>query len=113
MKHLSQDKAKKFESGNVTSWEYETTCTTMNVAHIKVKGRYPEEGFTINLEVDSVVHILGGSGILDTQKGERIELAPHDQVYLAVNDAYFFDGNLELLYSATPKWTAQQAVHIT
>ncbi len=112
MKHIPQADAEVFQNGDVASWEYETTSTAMNVARIKVNGRYPESGFVRNQEVDSIVHVIGGEGILGIQNGARIELAPHDRVHLAVNDTYFFEGELELLYAATPKWTPEQAEYI-
>lgn len=112
MDHIPRGKAEKFQNGNVTSWEYTTASEKMNVAHIKIEGRYPEEGFTVNREADSIIHILGGRGLLGTRDGIRVELAAHDQVHLAVDDAYYFEGDLEILYSATPKWTPEQTIHI-
>ena len=112
MDHIPRARAEKIQNGNITSWEYTTASETMNVARIKIEGRYPEDGFTANLEVDSIIHILGGTGLLGTLDGALVELAPHDQVHLAVNDAYYFEGNLEILYSATPKWTHGQTIHI-
>ena len=112
MDHIPQARAEEFQNGNVISWEYATASETMNVARIRIEGRYPEEGFTSNREVDSIIHILGGRGLLGTKEGARVELAPHDQVHLAVGDAYYFEGNLELIYSATPKWTPGQTTHV-
>lgn len=112
MEHVPQADAEVFRNGDVTSWEYEAASTAMNVARIKVNGRYPEAGFVRNREADSIVHVIGGDGILGMQGGARVKLAPHDQVHLVVNEAYFFEGELELLYAATPKWTSEQAEYI-
>ncbi|HEU0266693.1 MAG TPA: hypothetical protein VFQ70_03625 [Candidatus Saccharimonadaceae bacterium] len=112
MEHVPQSEAGAFQSGAVTSWEYETESPAMNVARIKVEGRYPAEGFTKNRLVDSIIYVISGSGILGAQDGSHVDLAPHDQLHLAIDDAYFFEGDLELLYCATPKWTPEQVGHV-
>lgn len=108
MKYIRHLQAEGLNSGAVTAWEYEFADLAMNVARIKVTGRYPETGFTSNTEVESLVHIIGGQGVLGVQDGKFLELAEHDQIYLAKGDKYFFEGDLELLYASTPKWTPMQ-----
>ena len=83
----------------------------MNVARIQINGRYPAEGFTSNRKADSIIHIVSGHGVLGIKNAPPIELAEHDQVHLAAGDSYFFDGTMEMIYSATPKWTPEQANH--
>ena len=112
MKYISQTKAEVFRNDTITSWEYETPSEVLNVARIMVTGRYPEHGYTSNTIADSVIHIIDGQGILGTQDGSRVELTAHDQLHIAIDDAYFFEGNLELLYAATPKWTPVQTKHL-
>lgn len=112
MQHIPHLKSKIYKNGAVTSWEYETQSKDMNLALIQIDGRYPEEGYTSNLEVDSLVQITKGSGTLGTDDGSIYEIEKGDQIHFAVNDAYFFEGSLELIYAATPKWTPRQATHI-
>lgn len=83
----------------------------MNVARIHINGRYPTEGFVSNREVDSIVHVINGHGVIGTKDSTPTNLAQHDQVHLAAGDHYFFDGAMEILYSATPKWTPEQTDH--
>ena len=112
MEHVPQSKAQRFENGAVTSWEYEMENAKLNVAPISINGRYPETGYTSNVISDSIVHIIDGVGILATSNGISVELVKNDQVHLAIGDAYYFEGNLEILYAATPAWTPQQTEHI-
>jgi len=107
MEHIPKSNAEVFTSDAVTSWEYDTT-SGMNMALIRIDGRYPQEGYTRNLEVDSLVQVVKGSGKLQTPTGEDIILSEGDQLHLAKNDAYCFEGALELVYAATPKWTSEQ-----
>jgi len=83
----------------------------MNVARIQINGRYPNEGFTSNRKVDSIVHVMSGRGTIGIKNHPPIELAENDQVHLAIGDQYFFNGTMEILYSATPKWTPEQTNH--
>lgn len=108
MKYIRHSQAAVIENGAVTAWEYEFADLAMNVARIRVNGRYPRTGFTSNREVDSIVHVINGQGILGIKGDARVELIAHVQVYLARGDAYFFEGDLELLYVSTPKWTSSQ-----
>lgn len=112
MEIIRSTAAEVVESGLVTAYEYETSSETMNLARIRVNGRYPKSGFTSNSEVDALVHIIDGQGTLIMQDGTQLELAAHDQVHLTAGDAYAFAGNLELLYAATPKWTSEQTRYI-
>jgi len=113
MEHISQSNAEAFKSGTVTSYEYDFPEAKMNLARIQINGRYPSDGFAANREVDSIVHVMSGEGFVETQDGTIIQLRQNDQLHLAAGDAYFFEGNFEILYGATPKWNPEQTMHIT
>lgn len=68
MNHTSQSRAQYFEEDAIKTWEYGTESTAMNVARIELNGRYPEEGLTVNREVDSIVHIVSGEGTTALRK---------------------------------------------
>jgi len=112
MEYVPQSKAQQFENGTVTSWEYEMHNAQLNVAPISIKGRYPESGYTSNAVSDSIIHVVSGAGILALNNGTTVELAANDQVHLAVYDAYYFEGNLDIIYAASPAWTPEQTEHI-
>ena len=112
MEHIPQSKAQHFENGAVNSWEYEMKGVSFNVAPISIKGRYPENGYVTNTVSDSIVHVIDGSGLLAIHDGTMVQLARNDQVQLKIGNAYYFDGNLEIIYAASPAWTAQQTEHI-
>ena len=112
MEHVSQASAEAFKGDAVMSYEYDFPEAKMNLARIQIDGRYPSDGFAVNREVDSIVHVVSGEGIAGTQDGTTIQLRQNDQLYLAAGDTYFFEGNFEILYCATPKWTPEQTMHI-
>lgn len=111
MEYIPQSEAERFEMGSVTSWEYRTSSEVMNVALIQISGRYPESGYVANTEVDSLVQVISGEGLLVMATGEKAPLSMGGQIHLAKDEAYFFEGNLELVYAAAPKWTPEQASH--
>lgn len=111
MEHIPQSKAKYHENGAVASWEYEIQNTNLNVASISIQGRYPETGFTSNLKSDSIIHVTNGVGLLGLDNGAKVELEKNDQVHLAVGDAYYFEGDLEIIYAASPAWTPEQTAY--
>ncbi len=112
MEHIPQSKAEKFEMNNVTSWEYTTQSESMNLALIRVNGRYPTTGYTLNREADSLIQITAGAGTLGMSDGTITELAMYDQIHIQKGDAYFFEGELEMVYTATPKWTPEQTEQV-
>lgn len=112
MEHISQSKAQRFENGVVTSWEYEMQNASLNVAQISIKGRYPESGYTSNVVSDSIVHVINGNGLIALNNGVFVELVANDQVHISNGDAYYFEGDLDIIYAASPIWTPQQTKHI-
>ena len=111
MKHIPHCKAKRFENDSVTSWEYELQNASLNIARISITGRDPENGFTSNSKSDSIVQIVKGTGLLTIDNGTVVKLDKDDQVHLAIGDVYYFEGNLEIIYAATPPWTPEQTIY--
>jgi len=111
MEHMSQTGAQKFENGAAVSWEYDMQGAHLNVAPISISGRYPHSGFTRNLESDAIIHIISGAGILGLSDGSSVLLAKNDQIHLSIGDSYYFEGNLDIIYAASPPWTAEQSEH--
>lgn len=112
MEHVSRAKAQRYENGAVTSWEYEMQNANLNVAPISIRGRYPEQGYTSNKISDSIVHIIDGNGRIVLIDGTDVELVANDQVHIDVGDAYYFEGELDIIYAASPSWTPEQTEHI-
>jgi hypothetical protein len=112
MKHISQSEAEVFKKGAVTSYEYSTDSTTLNVAPIIIDGRYPESGFTKNTEVDAIVHVVSGLGKVGLKNGTEYSLVKNDQIHLLVDEAYYFEGSLEIIYAANPPWTPEQTEQV-
>jgi hypothetical protein len=113
MHHISRSKAVLLRNGTIKSYEYDMPSEALNVAVIYVNGRYPLTDFTINTQVESIIQVIKGTGTIGLIDGTIIALKKGDQAYIAKNESYFFEGAFELVYAATPKWTAQQTGHVS
>ena len=111
MRHISRSKAALIRNGTIKSYEYDMPSEAINVAVIYVNGRYPLADFTTNKQVESIIQVIKGTGTMGLIDGTKVGLKKGDQVHIAKNEAYFFEGAFELVYAATPKWTAQQTGH--
>lgn len=109
MEHVLKTAAEKFEHGSVTAYEYPMPRAALNLARIAIHGRYPETGFTSNTTSDSIVYVLHGTGRATTKDGSSTALNEGDQLHITPNEPYYFEGNLEILYAASPQWTPEQA----
>lgn len=109
MEHVPKTAAEEFTHDTVTAWEYSMPSAALNLARIAIAGRYPESGFTCNTEADSVVHVLNGTGIIATKGNSSTQLNEGDQIHIPPKEPYYFEGNLEIMYAATPPWTPEQA----
>lgn len=109
MEHVKHSEAQRFKNDGITSFEYPTSSEHMNMALIRINGRHPAEGFISNTASDSLVQVIQGRGVLDMEDGAVLPIANGDQIHLAVGDVYYFEGNMELIYAATPKWTPEQS----
>ena len=90
------------------AYEYPMPTDALNAAVIELSGRYPDEGWIANSAVTSLVHVVHGNGTITNKQGVT-DLAAGDQVLIAPEEKYFFDGSMKLLYVATPAWTPEQA----
>lgn len=108
MQHITRSKATLHRNGTVKSYEYEMDSAAINLAIIYVNGRYPLADFTANKKVESLVHVIKGAGTFGLVDGTKVVLKKGDQLQIAKNEAYYFEGAMELAYAATPKWTPEQ-----
>lgn len=92
------------------AYEYAMPTGEIDSAVIELKGRYPDEGWVFNTACTALVHVIKGNGKLLYPESER-ELGEDDQVLLLPQERYAFEGDMKLLFSATPAWSPEQAGH--
>lgn len=76
-------------------------------AVIKLNGRYPLKGYTVNLKCKELVYFLDGKGkvyinnkIIDVSKGDQVVIEPGEKFY--------WEGKLTMFMPCTPAWYPEQ-----
>lgn len=112
MEVVYQKEAQEFQNSKFCSvYEYFMEDKEINGALVKLKGRYPDEGYAMNLRCRELVYVIEGSGKLVTNDKE-IVLVAGDLILILPNEKYFWEGTMKLFVSATPPWTIDQYVRI-
>lgn len=109
MRLVKQHQSKVFQnSQNCEVIEYSTNDADMNMAVIKLSGRYPEQGFVVNKECKEILYVQEGLVSLAV-KGQLVqELQSSDMVLIDKNEPYFWEGNAILISACSPAWSPEQ-----
>lgn len=108
MKHISKTKTVMHQNGSSCQVLEYGAGDNLDVAIATINGRYPEIGFVLNERSEEAVYVIAGTGSLTT-KNTTAALAQGDAAFIAVDEAYYFEGNdLQLVITCTPPWTPDQ-----
>lgn len=88
--------------------EYPLLSDEIQGSLIKLNGRYPETGFTLNEVCVELVYILGGSGYLGNKNGERLEFIAGDQLVIEPGEQYFWEAKATMFVPCAPAWYPEQ-----
>lgn len=76
-------------------------------AVIKVDGRYPEKGRTVNNRCKELVYFLEGKGKLIVED-KIYEVQKGDQVVIDPGERFYWEGKLIMFMPCTPAWYPEQ-----
>lgn len=108
MKFVSLEKSKNIKVGkSCSAREYPHGDKDIWGAVIKVNGRYPEKGVTVNLVCKELVYILNGNGKL-VVNGKVTKVKKGDQMVIDKGEKFFWEGKLTMFMPCAPTWYAQQ-----
>lgn len=108
MKLIKKSDAHKKQNNaacNVT--EYPFGDKDLDMALVKLTGRYPESGWAINEQCKEVCYITAGAGTI-TFENSTISLAEGDVIIVDKNEKYFWDGTMDIITSSSPAWYPEQ-----
>lgn len=88
--------------------EYLFNSEEINSAVIELTGRYPKEGWAVNTACTSLIYVIRGRGQLRTPQ-EVTDFETGDQLLIPKGQPYAFKAEAEILFSAAPAWTPDQA----
>jgi mannose-6-phosphate isomerase-like protein (cupin superfamily) len=101
------EKKKHEHSSTVIVCEYEPSDPELGGATATIRGRYPERGFVVNLEVKQLAYVISGAGEVLFQEGTRA-LAQGDMVFIAANEKFAWNGDMELFLANAPRFEPKQ-----
>lgn len=100
--------AKRIEQGTVfVAHEYATSAADINTARIELRSRYPETGTMRNTQVKEIAYVEAGVGTV-TINGVPNNIAKGDVILYEKGEEVFWEGELTLIISCTPAWSADQ-----
>ena len=104
-----KDRVRHENSPQCIAYEYPIEDKDINIAFVEIKGRYPDKGLVTNRRVKEMIFVKGGSGKIVIEGTEHL-LEEGDAILILPGEAYFFDGNLELVVPCSPAWYPEQHV---
>lgn len=87
--------------------EYPLNDEMLDVAIANISGRYPDKGRVVNRHCKELAYVQQGAGKI-VINGNSIELNAGDTVIIEAGEAYYWEGNIQLLLSCRPSWTMEQ-----
>lgn len=87
--------------------EYATGDKDINVAVIKISGRYPSTGRVMNEKCKELGFVMEGSGKIVVE-GEEFLFQEGDLISIEPGEKYFWDANAILLVPTVPAWYPEQ-----
>lgn len=108
MKIAFKNQAKQKKHSSMCSvTEYPLNDPMLDLAIATIAGRYPENGRVVNHECKELAYVQDGEGKI-VINGEEISLAVGDSIIIDAGEPYYWEGNLQLVLSCRPGWTATQ-----
>jgi len=94
-------------SSKCTAYEYPINDKNINIALVKINGRYPDKGLVTNTKVKEMIFVKSGKGRVVINK-RTIKLEKEDVILILPKERYYFEGKFELIVSCSPAWNRQQ-----
>ena len=108
MKVIHKNQTKRFKNSDVcTAIEYPLGDKDINGAIIKLKGRYPDKGRTVNLKCKELAYIIRGSGKVVVE-GQEVKLNKEDVVLINPGERFYWEGKMTIFMPCTPAWSLEQ-----
>ena len=74
---------------------------------IKVHGRYPDSGFTVNQQCKELVYFIEGKGIVVID-GKEITVQQGDQLMIDKGEKFYWEGEFVMFMPCSPAWYPEQ-----
>lgn len=104
----NKDAIKDSNSDKCKTIEYSFNDKDIDLGLATITGRYPENGYCVNVISKELIYVLDGIGKLYFEN-EYIELEKGDSILIEPNEKYYWDSSyLVVSMACTPSWTKEQ-----
>ena len=109
MKVIKYDNAEKGQnSEECKTIEYDFKESDMDLGVATIKGRYPNEGYCMNLKCKELVYVINGEGFL-FMEDKNISFSKGDAILLEPKEKYYWKSDYcEIAMICTPPWNKEQ-----
>lgn len=104
---LKHQAIKKAVGTSCSVTEYPLNHEMLDIAIATIAGRYPETGRVVNQECSELGYVQQGMGKI-VVGGDEFSLIAGDTVIIEAGEPYYWEGNMQLILSCRPAWTAAQ-----
>lgn len=102
------DALKGKNSQKCKTLEYSFKDKDIDLGIVTISGRYPDEGYGVNLISKELIYVIEGSGTLNF-KNEKIEFSEGDSILIEPNEKYYYDTKYcKISMSCSPAWSIEQ-----
>ena len=109
MKVIKNDDSLKGEnSEKCKTSEYSFGDKDIDLGLATITGRYPDEGYCVNLISKELIYVMEGSGTLNFEN-EKVDFSKGDAILIEPNEKYYWDCDYCVVsMTCTPAWSAEQ-----
>ena len=102
------DALKGKNSDKCKTLEYSFMDKDIDLGIAIISGRYPDEGYGINLISKELIYVIEGSGTLNFEN-EKIKFSEGASILIEPNEKYYYDTEYcKISMSCTPAWSMEQ-----
>ena len=115
--NLGVDKNEVIKHNNTLKGKNSDKCKTLEYSFMDkdidlgiaiINGRYPDEGYGVNLISKELIYVIEGRGTLNFEN-EKIEFSEGDAILIEPNEKYYYDTEYcKISMSCTPAWSIEQ-----
>ena len=104
----NSDAFKKSNGDKCDVFEYSFDDKEIDLGVAIIKGRYPEQGFCMNLVSKELIYVIEGTGVLYFEDSS-IEFSKGDSILIDNNEKYYwFSEYCKVSMTCTPAWNKEQ-----
>lgn len=110
MKIVKLNETQEFKnSDKCLAIEYNMADKDIDISTAKINGRYPNEGYCVNLKVKEIIYIISGNGKICTEN-KTINFYAGDAILINPGEKYYWDAICEVVMSCSPAWFPEQHI---